>query len=249
MSDMKNKEITISDLHSHILFGIDDGSRNIDESIDILKTASKEGVTKIMLTPHYMENTKYVSENNEKIKLFQVLKDKCKEYNIPVELYLGNEIYLTENILELLKKGHCLTLNQTSYVLVELPMYNELLSAPSIIYDMIEAGLTPIIAHPERYRYFQNDITKMEEFLEMGAYFQGNYKSLFGYYGKDAKKTLEKLLKNDYIQFLGSDTHRNETFDTKLLLKKLKKIVKKDEKIEKLLEGNFEKLLQDEIIG
>lgn len=229
----------MKDLHSHILYGIDDGSHNIQMSLDILRDAYLSGVTDILVTPHYIENSKYSTNNKEKLKLLANLKEELKKENIPINLYLGNEVYINDNILELIKNKEVYSLNDSKYILIELPMARMYQNTKEIIFELIRSGYVVVLAHPERYRYLQNNMNLVDELLEMGVLFQGNYRSLFGYYGKDSKKTLKKFIKSHRITFLGSDIHRNDGFYTKKLEKVLKKLTKNDEEVKNLLEDNF----------
>ena len=239
----------MKDIHSHLLFGIDDGCKDINESISLLKEAEKQGVTELMITPHYIEESKYNCNNEEKQKLFNQLVEKTKEENINIKLYLGNEVFINDNFLKLLKKKEIKTLNNSKYVLLEFPFGNMLYNTKDIIYELVVAGYVPILAHPERYRIFQRHPDHIEEYLRMGVLLQGNYKSLFGKYGREAKKTLIYLLKKHQITFLGSDCHHEKDFKVKKLKKKLKSIVKSDNMIEDLLENNFNKVVMNENFG
>ncbi len=234
------------DIHSHILCGIDDGARTIDESINILDMLYKKGVTDIILTPHYIKGTKYNVANREKFDLFIELKKKYSKIN----LYLGNEVYIDSDLVELLKKGEVATLNNSKYLLVELPMSSEIKDLDSIIYDLMKNGIVPIIAHPERYAYIQKDITYLDKFIDMGALLQGNYESLFGKFGKNSEKTLKKLLKKKYISFLGSDIHReNHSDHTELVYKKLLKILKDEKIVNDLLDNNILKVINNDEVS
>ena len=239
----------MKDIHSHLLFGIDDGCKDINESISLLKEAEKQGVTELMITPHYIEESKYNCNNEEKQKLFDQLVEKTKEENINIKLYLGNEVFINDNFLKLLKKKEIKTLNNSKYVLLEFPFGNMLYNTKDIIYELVVAGYVPILAHPERYRIFQRHPDHIEEYLRMGVLLQGNYKSLFGKYGREAKKTLIYFLKKHQITFLGSDCHHEKDFKIKKLKKKLKSIVKSDNMIEDLLENNFNKVVMNENFG
>ena len=239
----------MKDIHSHLLFGIDDGCKDINESISLLKEAEKQGVTELMITPHYIEESKYNCNNEEKQKLFDQLVEKTKEENINIKLYLGNEVFINDNFLKLLKRKEIKTLNNSKYVLLEFPFGNMLYNTKDIIYELVVAGYVPILAHPERYRIFQRHPDHIEEYLRMGVLLQGNYKSLFGKYGREAKKTLIYLLKKHQITFLGSDCHHEKDFKIKKLKKKLKSIVKSDNMIEDLLENNFNKVISNENFG
>ncbi|MCI8347411.1 MAG: hypothetical protein HFJ12_05665 [Bacilli bacterium] len=235
----------MKDIHSHILYGIDDGSRGVEESIELLDHLYYHGVTDIILTPHYIENSKYSCNNKKKAELLQELQQQYKKIN----LYLGNEVYITENILDLLKKEEIMTLNYSRYLLIELPMNSEIKNLDSIIFDLVRNNIIPIIAHPERYRYVQKNIHYFDEFRNMGILLQGNYESLFNQYGSSAKKTLKKLLREDMISFLASDMHRiGYMTHIELLDKKLARIVKDTKKRKALLEDNIEKVIHDEDI-
>lgn len=217
------------DLHCHILFDTDDGARKIENSINILKEAYDAGFTEICCTPHYVapQHIKTKFENKEKLKL---IEEKLKEEKIDIKLCLGNEIYVTDNIDELIKKGTVSTIADTKYILVELPITQKLFNAEETIESLIFAGYKVILAHPERYVYVQKNIKYLDSFIEMGAYLQGNYESLIGKYGREAEKTIKKLLKEKKIDLLATDTHRENSTYTKMnkILKKLKHYAKKD---------------------
>lgn len=239
----------MKDLHTHILFGVDDGCKDINESISLLKEAEKQGITELVITPHYIKSTKYTCNNEEKKKRFIELQETAKKENINIKLYLGNEVYITEDFIKLLKKGEIQTINDSKYLLLEFPMGNMLFNTKDIIYELVVSGYVPVLAHPERYRIFQKHPDHIEEYLRMGVLLQGNYKSLYGKYGKEAKKTLTYYLKKNKITFLGSDCHHEKDFKLKKLKKKLKSLVKSDNIVEDLLENNFNKVISNENLG
>lgn len=239
----------MKDLHSHILMGIDDGSKDINESIKILRQAQEKNITDIMLTPHYINNSIYNADNQKKKSLLLKLKEELKKENININLYLGNEVYIDEDIVNLIKEKKISTLNDTRYVLIELPMREELKNDKEIIFNLITNNYIPVIAHPERYTYIQDDPNKIDKYIELGALFQGNYLSLYGNYGKSAQKTLKKLIKTNKITFLGSDIHKSSTdYKTEKLEKKLLKITKNKEIVENLMNNNFEYLINNKEI-
>lgn len=168
--------------------GIDDGSKTIASSLEILKKAQTENITDIMLTPHYIKNSNYAASNKQKMELLEILKKEAKEHQIYINLYLGNEVYIDEDILTLIQKGEIATLNQSKYVLIELPFMNKIQNLKEIIFELIRNDYIPIIAHPERYQYIQKSPLELQEYLDMGVLLQGNYQSLLGVYGKEAKK-------------------------------------------------------------
>lgn len=233
------------DFHSHILPGIDDGSRNLEQSIAMVNEAKEAGFTKIISTSHYMENYYECNERDRR----QLLK-KVQGNVQGIELILGNEIYITNNIIELLKNGQASSINGTKYVLFEFPLITTRpMNDKEVIYRLVENGYIPIIAHPERYPFIQENPDYLFELEEMGALFQANYGSIIGMYGLKAKKTLKILLKNNLISFFGSDVHRPEQVYNKMpkIIKKLKKIISNEE-FEEFTEINPEKVLKNENI-
>ena len=233
------------DFHSHILPGIDDGSRNLEQSIAIVNEAKEAGFTKIISTSHYMENYYECNERDRR----QLLK-KVQENVQGIELILGNEIYITDNMIELLQNRQASSINGTKYVLLEFPLIaTRPMNDKEVIYRLVENGYVPIIAHPERYPFIQENPDYLFELEEMGALFQSNYGSIIGMYGLKAKKTLKILLKNNLISFFGSDAHRPEQVYNKMpkMIKKLKKIISNEE-FEEFTEINPEKVLKNENI-
>lgn len=212
------------DLHSHIIPKIDDGSQSIETSILMLQEAKKAGFTDIFLTPHYIENYYDLDIQTRKEK-FEELQKIAKEKNIDINLYLGSEIFINPEIDVLYSKKAILTLNNSRYMLIEIPMNDTILYLDDVIENLTYMGIVPILAHPERYEYVQNDISVCERLIDKGVLFQMNFGSIIGVYGKDVKKTAIKLLKNNYIHFLGSDVHRKESIYTKIESAK-KKIIK-----------------------
>jgi len=220
----------MTDIHSHILFNVDDGAKSIEESIALLKKMSEIGFKNVILTPHYIKGSEYNSQNEEKLIKLKEIKEELTNQNIKINIYLGNEIFINNEIYELIKAGHIYTLNNTKYILVELPFHNQIVNLEDIIYELRVKGLIPIIAHPERYSYFQKNYKEIDRLYEEGFLFQGNYASILGYYGKDSQKLLKYMLKKQYIDYLGTDIHRaNKTY----VINKYKKIEKKIIKITK----------------
>lgn len=222
----------MTDIHSHILFDIDDGSKDIEESITLLKKMKEIGFNNVILTPHYIKDTEYSAENKEKKIKFNQLKEALIENNIDINIYLGNEVFINKEIYELIKTSKIHTLNNTRYVLIELPFHNEIVNLEDTIYELKVKGLIPIIAHPERYTYFQDDYSKVDNLREEGILFQANYASILGYYGKSSQKLLKYMLKNRYIDYLGTDIHRTaKTYvidNFKKIEKNIIKITKND---------------------
>jgi len=199
------------DIHAHIIPGVDDGSSDIEDSINILKNAEKAGYTAIVATPHYIEGS-YIANNNDKRKLIDVIKKEAKIQNISIEIFFGNEVFITENIENLLSGGKISSINNSRYILVELPRTGGSYGLQSCIFKIFYLGYIPIIAHPERYSFVQKNPNKLIDYIEQGVLFQLNSGSILGCYGKTAKKTAKILLKHDMIHFIATDTHSSKSF-------------------------------------
>ena len=233
------------DFHSHIVYNVDDGSETIEDSKKILKEAEKAGFDKIILTPHYMED--YYEVPKEKIQLkIEKLQELCNQEDINIELYQANEIYITNHITELLEKGEASSINNSRYVLFEIPMNEEPQNLLEVIYKLIENKYVPVLAHPERYSFVQQNPNKLLELAEHGVLFQANYGSIIGQYGKNAEKTVKLLLQNNFIHFLGSDVHKQGHIYMQMseIQERLRKILP-EEKIEELENTNIEKAIDN----
>ena len=216
------------DLHSHILPNIDDGSRSIEETFNLIKEAQNAGFEAIISTSHYMEGY-YETDEKERKVWINAIYENLSAKNIDVKLYSGNEIYMTENIIKLLEEGKASTINDTSYVLFEMPLNAEPLNLYDIIYEMQQCKIVPILAHPERYSFVQKEPELIYDLIQKGVLMQSNYGSIIGQYGKKAQLIVIKFLENNMIHFLGSDVHRQNTIYKKIpyILEKLEKIVGK----------------------
>ncbi len=203
----------MTDTHSHILFNIDDGSNNIEESIAILKEMAKVGFKHVILTPHYIEGTEYSVTNEEKDIRFALLEKRIKEENLDITIHLGNEIFLHNNLIASIEGAKCYGLNKSNYLLVELPFHNQIRGLIDILYEFKVKGYIPIIAHPERYTYLQDNPDLVDKLKEEGTLFQCNYSSILGYYRKDAERLMKYMLKKHYVDYLGTDIHHiNKAF-------------------------------------
>lgn len=236
------------DCHSHIIFDVDDGCKTLEDSINTIKNLNSIGFNKIVLTPHYLKGSDYIKNNKEKKERLNILKEKLKEENINVELFLGNEIYITDDIDDLVMNKKATTINKSRYILIELPLYNKLNNVEDFIYELKIKGYIPVIAHPERYSYYSTK--DLYALYESGVLFQCNYGSIIGNYGKDAIKLIEYLLKNDMITFMATDIHRPESsiIENFLLIRKKIESIIGEEKFKKISNDNILKMINDEEI-
>lgn len=235
-------------MHSHILPNIDDGARSVEETFHLIQEAKEVGFEAIIATSHYMEGY-YETDTPEREIWVKAIYDKLQEKNIDINLYLGNEIYLSENMITLLEEGKASTINDTSYVLFEMPLNVEPLNLYDVIYEMQQYKLVPILAHPERYTFVQEEPELIYDLIQKGVLMQANYASVIGYYGQKAQMIVKKLLENNMIHFLGSDVHRQNTIYSRIpqILEELKSIIGKS-KLEELTTINPKLVLNNKRI-
>ena len=240
----------MTDTHCHILYGVDDGSVSIEESLELLKAMKEAGFDHIIMTPHYIENTNYCSLNKEKLSKLETLRNEVKKQHIDINLYLGNEIYISDHIPDSIKENKAYSLNGSKYLLFELPFHNHILNLMDIVHEMRVAGFVPIIAHPERYDYFQDNYKYVDSLKEEGLLFQCNFSSIIGAYGHRSEKAMKYMLKNGYVDYLGTDLHHLKRGTVLEEFNKIKKKIKKiagEEYYQKILNNN-EALLKEESI-
>lgn len=198
------------DFHTHIIPNIDDGSRSIEETFNLIKEANEVGFDGIVLTSHYIENY-YETNVPERDVWVKAISDNLKTTGIETNLYLANEIYLSDNMMNLLIEGKASTINNTSYVLFEMPLNSEPMNLYDVIYSLQENKLIPVLAHPERYSFVQKEPELINDLIEKGVLMQANYGSILGQYGEKAEIIVRKFFEANMIHFLGSDVHRQNT--------------------------------------
>lgn len=236
------------DFHTHIIPNIDDGSRNIEETINLIREAKEAGFEGIVLTSHYIENY-YETDVPERDVWVKAISDNLNSKGLETDLYLANEIYMSENMMDLLINGKASTINNSCYVLFEMPLNEEPSNLYSVIYSLKENKLIPVLAHPERYSFIQKEPELVYDLIEMGVLMQANYGSIIGQYGEKAKLIVRKFLENDMIHFLGSDVHRKNTIYKRIpqALEEIREIVG-DQKLEELTTTNPELALNNKRI-
>lgn len=238
------------DMHNHILYGIDDGCKTIYESIETIKNMKKIGFNTIVLTPHYIEDSSFKANNNLKLQRLEILKEELLKNNIDVNLFLGNEIFINESINELIINKEIRSINNTRYILIELPFNNQILNLDDYLYELKLKGYKIIIAHPERYTYFKDNYEEARKLYDSGVLFQVNYGSIIGQYGSSSLKLVKKLLKDDMVDFISTDIHKpsSSLFDKFDDIKhKIIKIIGED-KFKDISYNNILKVINDEDI-
>lgn len=196
------------DLHSHILPGVDDGAKTFDDSLKMLRECESQLITDIILTPHYFPERGYTNTVLENQKIFRELKSRAAEQGIKLNLFLGNEIYLSPDLVEQIYQSKIKPLADSNFLLVELPFSGKFPHYEDIFRALLRAGWRVVLAHPERYASIQQDYQIALDLYNMGVLFQCNLFSLNGAYGKEAKKLVNYLAAEHLIFGFGTDIHR-----------------------------------------
>ncbi len=194
------------DLHSHLIPGIDDGVKTVEESIKILKKFEELGFEKVITTPHIMGDFYKNTPENIRAGLQKVTEAAQKE-NINIRIDAAAEYYLDEFFIQDLKANKEMLTLDGKYLLFELPYINPPIQMDEAIFIMQSQGYKPILAHPERYQFYHGNLDKVIQLREKGVYMQININSLIGYYSKPVEKMVKKMIKNNVVDFIGSDVH------------------------------------------
>lgn len=201
-------EISMIDLHTHILPGVDDGSQTLEDSLEMAEIALEGGVDTIIATPHSNQMGRFENFYDEKLEArFEQLKSVLKQERIPVTLYTGMEIYASEDMGEKIKQGFLISINHSRYYLVEFNFGEVPERMELYLEDIFQAGGVPLIAHPERYYCVQDNPSLVYQWLQRGCYAQINKGSLFGRFGRHADIAAHILLQNDWVTCVASDAH------------------------------------------
>lgn len=205
------------DFHSHILPYLDDGSKSLDMSIEMLKLSVDEGVEQICATPHFIMG-EFEIEKDKYDEKFDNITNICKVNNIEIDILRGLELYIHPDLPKLYKEGLIWGINGSRYLLIELPMRQFPIYTEEVFYELRLLGAVPILAHPERNIRILNDESLLLNLIEQGVLAQITSGSLRGIYGKDIKNFSEKLVKKNMVHVVGSDAHNNSVRST--LIKK-----------------------------
>lgn len=194
------------DIHCHILSGIDDGARSMEDSVALAKEAVKEGIHTIIATPHH-KNGQYENPKSLIIEKTTQLNLRLQEVGIPLEVLPGQEPAIHGEILEGIENGEVQTLNGTQYLFIELPSGHVPRYTEKLLFDIQLKGLIPIIVHPERNQEIVEKPDLLYQFIKKGALSQLTASSVSGKFGKKVKSFSEQLIEANLVHFIASDAH------------------------------------------
>lgn len=193
----------IIDVHAHILPGIDDGSRSMEETLQLIQLSAEQGVTAIIATPHYSRRR----ENRGLRELAEEVRQQVRRWNPEFQIYLGQETYYHEELVERLRGGQGYTLADTRYVLVEFDTGTSYQNLYRGLRKLTGAGYVPVLAHMERYGCLREP-GRVEELAGSGCWLQMNYESLVGHWFSREVRWCRKQVQDGWIHLLGTDMHR-----------------------------------------
>lgn len=197
------------DIHNHLLVGADDGPATEQDALDLLHQAQENGITDIIVTPHHYSGD-FVNYRSKILTEMEVLKNIIYKNNIDINVYPGQEIRINGDLVDELETGMNLSLNHSSYVLVEFSFTEVPAYAEKLFFELQMKGYTPVIAHPERCRPLKNNPGKLYDFIEKGAIAQVTATSVAGKLGEGLQRASLKMLENNLIHIVGSDAHHAE---------------------------------------
>ena len=206
---MSAKESSYTDIHSHFLFGVDDGAQDERQTLQMLRQAAEENIGRLLATPHALEMM-----NDEQSELllrrFDEVRELVRENKLSLEIKLAAEIYFNPQIYQWLEYPWATFDRRQKYLLFELPFYEQPPGVGDFIFQCRLKGLVPILAHPERYSYLRGDAVKLADWHQQGCLLQMNAGSICGHFGQRIFAFSKTLLKAGLIHFVASDAHETQ---------------------------------------
>lgn len=197
------------DLHGHLLPGIDDGAKDLEQALNMARLAVEDGIAVSVLTPHHL-NGVYTNTARHVRQQLALFRDRLFEHGIPLQVLPGTECHLVPELPTALAAGTALTIaDRHRAVLVELPVHTVPLGATSILEDLLAMGLQPVIAHPERNRELIGDSERLADWVDMGCLAQVTAQSCTGRFGSQIQNAARRMVCDGLIHVMASDAHRD----------------------------------------
>ncbi len=196
----------IVDMHCHVLYGVDDGASDLEESLKMLRLAEEQGITHVVCTPHYKNHRRMISEEGLR-KNFEDLKREAESSGIQVKLYLGNEIFYFQELEKALDEKKVIPMNESKYLLVEFYPQESYQTIRNAMYEISSLGMKPILAHAERYDCLVKQPSRIFDLRNAGVKIQINASAVTGDFGFSAKYFVRSLLKKQMVDYISTDAH------------------------------------------
>ncbi len=213
------------DLHSHFVFGLDDGARSLDESLAMLEQAAENGIEHLLATPHATELTDD-RFSEQVLRQFGLVQEEARKKGIPVRLSLAAELFFSRRLMEWLRYPWATFANNQKYLLFELPLFDLPDGVGEFIFECRLKGITPILAHPERYLYLHKKLDKLFSFFQQGCLIQINAGSIVGQFGQAVQEMALRFVKANFVHFIASDAHETKQRNYKVLLRSYEELQK-----------------------
>lgn len=197
------------DMHCHLLYGVDDGPKEMEASLALLRQEYADGVRTIYLTPHYRKKM-FECPGDVILRNFKALQEKAEQEWPDLTLRLGREVHVDMDVAQNIKSGKCAALAGTEFVLLEFSEVAEKKYILERCHNVMNKGFAPIIAHAERCAAIRKDMELLEQLVEMGLYIQMSAGSIIGEEGFLWKRFCKKAMQRDLVHFVGSDAHNLE---------------------------------------
>jgi protein-tyrosine phosphatase len=195
------------DLHTHIIPGVDDGVETEDEAVEFARAAVQDGTRVMVATPHYKEGS-WINERAGILAAVERLRSRLERERVPLELLPGAEVHLCPDLVERVRDGRATTLaDNGKTLLLELSLTQYPVELENLVFQLKLAGIETVFAHPERIRFFQDDISRYESVVRLGAYGQITSGSVTGLFGDTARQFTEELLRKGLVHVMASDSH------------------------------------------
>lgn len=237
------------DLHSHILPGLDDGAETMAETLHIVRHLHAAGFHTLVATPHVMEGREYLSPA-QIIEATEQVQQQVNKAGIQVKILAGAENYIFPDLAGAVSEGKLLTLgNSGKYFLVELPLLEIPRYTDQVFFDLQKMGISPVLAHPERYSVLAAEPERLLDWARKGVLFQLDLRSINGKYGRGARRLAKVILRSNLAHFIGTDVHRaaKSMSEYKLALRKLNTIIG-EHNLQELTVGNASDVLEGKLI-
>jgi len=198
--------LALFDMHCHLLYGVDDGPKEIEEALTLLRQEYDDGVRTVYLTPHYRKEM-FECPADVIARHFETLQERVKQEIPDLQLRLGCEIYVSMDVAQDIKNGRCATMGGTEFVLLEFPEAAEKKYILERCHAVMNKGYAPIIAHAERCISIRKDMELLHRLVDMGIYIQMSAGSIIGEEGFFWKQFCKKAMQQDLLRYVGSDAH------------------------------------------
>ncbi|QNQ80533.1 tyrosine-protein phosphatase [Lactobacillus sp. PV034] len=237
--------MVLVDIHSHILPGIDDGSPDMETSLDLARTAVKDGITHALMTPHHL-NGRYNNHKSDVIKLTSEFKEALDEAEIPLTVYPSQEVRLSADIPDALDNDDILFCDEDGkYMLLEFPSEDVPTYAQSMTFNLLGRGITPIIVHPERNNRILHEPEILAEFLQQRCLTQVTASSYIGVFGKEIADLSERLIAAGQVATFASDAHSLAKRESKMT-QAYQKLAKQDKSLVTVFQQNAKNFINGE---